>query len=392
MKIPASRLLPLGAVVAALMLLAVGTTVPSIVPVGEQSATSDSNSATTPLSLRDSAGRRQRRLQGSSTGGGGDSSSAKGDFFFILDLNLSRDLFSDLFVGWNRFFCHFNPFGFRTSCICRLADLASTIANNGKKSICRDTTITVPKEIDITGNSFTIGCAAKKRSLFGLVNTSPGCVLQGGGSNRILAGAPTEATFNSIQFRGGSASTGGAALFAGPNDGSATFNGCDFINNRATSGNGGAISVLGAFNGTTVVTVNDASFVANQASQNGGAMYGTITYFKIGPMSAFSQNTAGGNGGAISILTALVDVDQTGVRFASTNAATGQGPQISIEDNGNATQVQCFRELTKQVTFCGSLGIYEAPPTIPDLVEHDNTNCDTGAYVETNLAAPVCTF
>lgn len=110
----------------------------------------------------------------------------------------------------------------------------------------------------------------------------------------------SKTSFTNSTFTDNSAAYGGA-IYTTQSD--TTFTGSTFSGNRAVNGNGGAIAIrtVNGYSREQAVNgnVSDASFSANTASQNGGAVYisgnGTISN------ANFVENNGSTNGGAVYI-------------------------------------------------------------------------------------------
>jgi hypothetical protein len=124
----------------------------------------------------------------------------------------------------------------------------------------------------------------------------------------------------------GSIRLGGGGIF---NAGTLTLNGDTISNNSASNRNGGG---GGIYNQGTL-TLNDNLLINNSAGDtgSGGAIYndrGTVT---IGIGSAFSNNSAGNNGGAILNNSGILTVSNTAF---SKNSAGNNGGAIFNVNNG----------------------------------------------------------
>jgi predicted outer membrane repeat protein len=130
---------------------------------------------------------------------------------------------------------------FKDDCICRERGLLRAIRENKDTSICRDTTLKLSKEINVTGKSFALTCDPVFEDTTGETSTS-NCILSPNRGTRLFVGSPKSAYFRGITFTGASSDgDGGAAWFTG---GSVYFSACTFRNNKA-SGSGGALSLTG---------------------------------------------------------------------------------------------------------------------------------------------------
>ena len=98
--------------------------------------------------------------------------------------------------------------------------------------------------------------------------------------------------FINITFMNGRAGNGGA-IFNNFADTTMTFINCSFINNVATSSDGGAIHNDGAN-----FSVKNSTFTGNHANNNGGVIYNTGIYFSVSN-ATFTGNFANNNGGVI---------------------------------------------------------------------------------------------
>jgi predicted outer membrane repeat protein len=181
------------------------------------------------------------------------------------------------------------------NCICTDVGLRIAIKRNQVKNICINTTITVSREIDITGKNFTIGCdyACPEDPDISCDNNW-NCSITGTGSNRLFSGSPVDANFKLIDFSKGSADNGGVASLTG---GATFFSICRFSENKATA-NGGAIFASGS-SALLSLGFDFCVFFDNKATANGGAIFasGSSTLLSFG--CDFFDNKATANGGAI---------------------------------------------------------------------------------------------
>ncbi|MBQ6628383.1 MAG: right-handed parallel beta-helix repeat-containing protein, partial [Methanobrevibacter sp.] len=107
--------------------------------------------------------------------------------------------------------------------------------------------------------------------------------------------------------------------------------GCNFTNNNATNGDGGAIYDYSS----RVVTVSDSRFENNSASGNGGAIFVTSRACTVVADSHFINNTAGVNGGAIYV--AGDNVTVTSSEFTQNKAINGSAIYVNNETAQNFT-------------------------------------------------------
>ncbi|UCD52396.1 MAG: lamin tail domain-containing protein, partial [Phycisphaerales bacterium] len=119
------------------------------------------------------------------------------------------------------------------------------------------------------------------------------CILDGLHDNRILSigvSGPGHVTVDGFTFTRGAGSYGGAMSV----DHTATVMNCVFIDNRATSEDGGAIRSTYDYD----VTIRSCTFIENQAADDGGAIAMRNHYTQVVDC-LFIGNAAGDNGGAI---------------------------------------------------------------------------------------------
>jgi hypothetical protein len=110
-------------------------------------------------------------------------------------------------------------------------------------------------------------------------------------ANRILqiSGSATTVLIKGIAFHGGAAAGGGAVLIE--SGATATFERCDFVNNRATGASGGAI-----LNDRGTLILDECLVSLNSAAHGGGiASLGALTIKR----SLIERNTATGLGGGV---------------------------------------------------------------------------------------------
>ncbi len=132
-----------------------------------------------------------------------------------------------------------------------------------------------------------------------------------------------------------SSSTGGGAIY---NTGTVTINNSTVNQNTATTGNGGAIYNSGTLN------INSSTFNSNRAGNGGGAVdnynYNNVTVIN----SFFSGNSCGTrHGGAIDNwkdVSSVGNVIVTGCTFIA-NSATQSGGAFNVDDGCTATVTNC---------------------------------------------------
>jgi hypothetical protein len=167
-------------------------------------------------------------------------------------------------------------------------------------------------------------------------NCNPsGATLAGGGVN--VEGNGNNVTFNNYSFSNNSKDLQpGAALYVvGNNTTSVTINNSIIADNRCTS-NGGAVFISGAN-----LTVNSSYFLNNSSYGGSGPKYGGAVTIGRGANVSFTnckfENnsvTNSGNGGAISINTAIAGTGSTAVlnvtncSFINNSASSGSGNHI----------------------------------------------------------------
>ncbi len=196
----------------------------------------------------------------------------------------------------------------------------------------------------------------------------------------IYFGGHTDATFENAKFENNKSGLYGGAIYA--DSSKVTINGTgEFTGNK--SWHGGAVMIFGDSDSTSFKTGANSKFSENKAGGNGGAIanyYGTV---EIGENSTFSGNTAAKNGGAIyNDATTDSDAPQldytgkttvnAGTTFTGNKAAQGgaiyNAGKLTINDgvtfeNNSATQqggaIFTQGDLTiqaenKDVTFSGN--------------------------------------
>ena len=160
------------------------------------------------------------------------------------------------------------------------------------------------KTLTIVGNERIIDLGEVGR-LFNIRNSSnvtiQNLTIQKGNSDNggaIYNDSDSRLTVNSCAFSGNTATSNGGAIY---NDGGfeLTVGNCTFNSNTATTNGGAIYNVSGS-----TLTVSDCTFGSNRTTgsmSDGGAIYnaGTAT-FTLNDSRSFSNNTATGNGGAIS--------------------------------------------------------------------------------------------
>ncbi len=125
-----------------------------------------------------------------------------------------------------------------------------------------------------------------------------------------------------------SGTNGGGAIFAHYNT-TVDITGGTFDNNKASSGNGGAILAYSNSTGSSNITIKNAT-ISNNGSQNGGAVYvvaGAKLTLEGG--AEFSNNIATANGGALAVLGTVTEKEGTSCTFTGNQAVKGGAIYIS---------------------------------------------------------------
>lgn len=123
----------------------------------------------------------------------------------------------------------------------------------------------------------------------------------------------------------------GAGVYA---EGSVTITDSTFTDNRADSGNGGAIYASAGVELATLttLTISNSQFYDSSASGSGGAIYTHAELFESLTIESnvFQRNTAGGQGGAIRVQRGTSGTSITRNTFTGNSAE--QGGAVSIND------------------------------------------------------------
>lgn len=175
-----------------------------------------------------------------------------------------------------------------------------------------------------------------------VVGADSSAVIDGGGNTRLFTVDNATLRVSNVTMLSGASSVGGAVAAAGA---TLAFNGTSFLNNSA-QGDGGALwlsdstasfgggtqfvensaesgGAMLVLDGSSVGWTGDTTFASNAARVDGGAV-GSVALPESSPESSalsvdgptvFSNNTAGGNGGALALLGGLA------VQFGTLNAS-----------------------------------------------------------------------
>lgn len=133
---------------------------------------------------------------------------------------------------------------------------------------------------------------------------APGVVTIDGQENTRLFNITENAQFDNIRFINGyvGESSGGAIRFSG--DGFLTINNCEFVDNEASLGRGGAI-FFESMNG--FINIFESTF-SNNLAYEGGAIYNEATAIIYIYRCTFNDNTADYTAGAIFNRTGFIDI------------------------------------------------------------------------------------
>ncbi|RKY16118.1 MAG: hypothetical protein DRP63_06005, partial [Planctomycetota bacterium] len=150
---------------------------------------------------------------------------------------------------------------------------------------------------DATYNETDLNFNGKKVYLKGVDHNTAGQqpVIDCQGSGRAFvfgSGETGDSVVDNFVIENGSAAYGGAIYCDG---GSPTLTNCTLSGNKATSGNGGAISC----GNSSSPTVSNCTFSGNSATSNGGAIYCDGGSPRITNCTFSGNRVTGGNGGAI---------------------------------------------------------------------------------------------
>ncbi|MFG0251967.1 MAG: right-handed parallel beta-helix repeat-containing protein [Phycisphaerales bacterium JB038] len=177
--------------------------------------------------------------------------------------------------------------------------------------------------------------------------------------------------------RGMNSGMGGAAYLAG----SVEITGCEFIANVAEYG--GALHT-----GSGTSTVQNCSFVGNQASELGGAIdnqHGTLSVEDC----AFEGNAAIVHGGAIHLYQGSTTL--TSCTFRANEAGAHGGALDTVHENLEATLSDChFLANTAALSGGGIASRFCAAPTITACTFHGNqATSGGGLYTDVDSSATV---
>jgi predicted outer membrane repeat protein len=282
-----------------------------------------------------------------------------------------------------------------SDCICREQQLVRAIGENQHAKICLETTITIQREIDITGKNFSITCARPKidrgtdvtdKSFGTVFPRGDICKILGSGNHRLFHGSPTNASIQSVHIENGSASEGGVALLTG---GWARFDRCLMSQNRAT-GNGGAIRITG---GTVEIM---GWFYYNSAVGDGGAISASGSSTNVTMRAFAAANNSATNGGTVSVVdgaqvrvsgnyfgnSAKVNGGVVYIRNATVNASVLGSVGNSAGSNGGSLYVKNARLSIQQSSFAFDTVSKTRNNTL--WIDDDDNPSDVGSFVSCN--------
>jgi predicted outer membrane repeat protein len=251
---------------------------------------------------------------------------------------------------------------FKDDCICRERGLLRAIKENKDTRICRDTTLKLSKEINVTGKSFALTCDPVFENTGETAQSS--CILSPKGDTRLFVGSPKNASFRGVTFTGASSDgDGGAAWFTG---GLINFSDCTFRDNKA-SGSGGALSLTGE---STTICLG-CRFIQNQAKMNGGAISanGATTVVTLA-ITTFTFSTAT-NGGSLNV--------EDGAKLSTLDTVLFENSQA--DKNGGAIHVNGARVLFLATVWFGA-GITISSGSNPIWIADDGDPSGSGSLVD----------
>lgn len=198
-----------------------------------------------------------------------------------------------------------------------------------------------------TTNIFTLGAGTV--AINGMILNSASSASNGGA---ISVPAGSTANLSNVIFTSNAATgtaSGGAISVAG----TMTCTGCTFNNNTAVGGKGGAVYV--ASGGTA--TIDNGSFNTNSAS-NGGAITvdqtGALSVVSTSGTNTFNGNSTSGNGGALYVVGGLTGgAAISGAAFTSNTAASNGGAINSVSFPGSATYSCTLCTFTSNTALSG---------------------------------------
>ena len=211
----------------------------------------------------------------------------------------------------------------------------NTAATNGGASYLTPTQTTVTY-CNFTGNTATTGGAIynyHRQLITTYCNYDNNRASGEGGAVYIYSyNANYQSTITGCNFTSNSGTIGGAVRTRG----TLAITNSHFINNTATTGNGGACSIYSWNVITNGATTNNCYFENNTAKTDGGAVYSLGTYTVTS--SNFTNNSAA-NGGAVYSTGAALTIN-TNSKFANNSAVNGgavysTGAGLTINTNSN---------------------------------------------------------
>ena len=136
----------------------------------------------------------------------------------------------------------------------------------------------------------------------------------------IYAASPNSVTIDSTTFDGNTAiSDGGALYFNAPIGDTINISHTEIINNVAMNSGGGLASV-----GAGYIAITNSSFRLNNATEQGGGIFGTIGVFDI-EKSVVSNNQSSNEGGGLYLNAATLQIDSSRVDSNTTTDNDGGG-------------------------------------------------------------------